>query len=502
VNVAASRIAEWRARPSQMVRELFHVEPDAWQAEVLDCFPETQRIAMVACKGPGKTSTLSWLCWNFLLCYPAPLKILATSITADNLADGLWAEMAKWQARAPLLQQVFEWTATEIRSRETQTKFMSARAWPRSGNPQEQADTLAGFHEDRVMAVLDESGGIPLPVLATAEAVLANVAPGKVAHIVQAGNPTQMDGCLYESAVKHREHWRVFEVTADPDSPLRTPRVSVEWARQQIAMHGRDNPWVLVNVFGKFPPGGFSNLLSPSEVIDAQKRHLRLEDYDWAPKIIGVDVARYGDDATVIFGRQGPVALPPMVMRNASGRDVAGRLAQIWTEWAPDAVFIDDTGGYGAAVIEALEAIGYSPVGVSFAGASDDARYANKRTEMMFRTVEWLRGGGCLPPVPELVRELSEPSYAFKGDRMALEEKAAIKRRLGYSPDHADALALTFAYSVAPKAPRPESSLMAFATARAPAGGAQLREQPESPNSLGEPGKSVTDYDPYARDWR
>ena len=438
-------LKRWRMRPSSMVRELFGVEPDAWQALVLDAFPHQPKIAMQACKGPGKTTVLAWLCWNFLAAYPAPLKILATSITSDNLKDGLWAEMAKWQAKSELLTREFEWLATEIRSRETRTKFMSARAWPRTGNAQEQANTLAGFHEDRVMAVLDESGGIPLPVLATAEAVLANTGPGKIGHIVQAGNPTQMDGCLYESAVKHRAHWHVIEITADPDSPLRTPRVSVEWAREQIAKYGRDNPWVLVNVFGKFPPSSMQTLLSPEDVREAMGRHYTQLQIDHGARILGVDVARFGDDSSVIFPRQSLTAFKPRQLRNANTEQIAGATAFEWREWGAHAAFVDGTGGYGAGVVDQLRSLNYDVHEVQFAGKPLDAKFLNKRAEMWWLMAEWVKGGGALPNIPELVAELSIPTYHFKGDKIAIEDKDQVKERLGNSPDYADALALTFA---------------------------------------------------------
>ena len=97
-----AKLAEWRHSPTKFVSELFDLVPDRWQADVLDAFPHRQRMAMKACKGPGKTAVLAWLAWNFLATRRYP-KIAATSITSDNLADNLWAEMAKWQARSPLL---------------------------------------------------------------------------------------------------------------------------------------------------------------------------------------------------------------------------------------------------------------------------------------------------------------------------------------------------------------------------------------------------------------
>ena len=92
----------WKRDPPRFVRDVFGVTPDPWQDEVLAAFPRNQRLAMKACKGPGKTAVLAWLAWNFLPTNE-DAKIAATSVSADNLADNLWTEMAKWQAKSPLL---------------------------------------------------------------------------------------------------------------------------------------------------------------------------------------------------------------------------------------------------------------------------------------------------------------------------------------------------------------------------------------------------------------
>lgn len=449
-----SAILSWWRDPVKFVRDLFGVEPDLWQADVLRAFPKQPRQAMKACKGPGKTTVLSWLAWNFLTTRPHP-KVVATSITSDNLADGLWTEMAKWRQRAPLLRESFDWQKTRIVSKEyPETWWMSARTWPKSADPGQQADTLAGLHADYLFFILDEAGGIPDAVMAAAEAGLANAGQeGKEAHIAIAGNPTHLEGPLYRACTTEAHMWHVTEITADPDDPKRTPRVTVEWARKQIQKYGRDNPWVLVNVFGKFPPSSLNALLGPDDVRAAMAREPRPQDYMHAARILGIDVAREGDDRSVIFPRQGIVAGRPIVLRNADSLQGAGTVANKWNEWDATAAFVDNSGGFGAGWIDQLRAIGKSPIGIQFAGKPVDPRYVNKRAEMWFLMAEWIKGGGCLPTdLTEIVAELTTPTYFFKGDRFQLEDKDQIKERLGRSPDLADALALTFASPVA--APR------------------------------------------------
>lgn len=449
MKAAADALRRWRKSPATMVRELFRVEPDAWQVDVLESFPKAPRLCMKACKGPGKTAVLAWLAWNFLLTRPHP-KIAATSITGDNLSDGLWTEMANWQRRSPLLTSQFTWTKTRIVANDApETWWMSARTWPRNGDANAQADTLAGLHADYLLFLIDEAGGIPDAVMAAAEAGLANAGRGgtgggKEAHIAMAGNPTHRTGPLYRACTLEAHLWHVTEITSDPDDPKRTPRVSVEWAREQIQKYGKDNPWVLVNVFGRFPPNSLNTLLGPDEVREAMARMAQEHEFSGAARILGVDVGREGDDASVIFPRQGRQAFPPQVLRNASSLHGAGAVARKWQDWQADAVFVDNTGGFGGGWVDQLRALSFQPTPVHFSQAALDARYHNKRAEIWFLLAEWIKQGGCLPNVPELIAELTEPTYSFKDDKLIIEPKDLVKARLGRSPDHADALALTF----------------------------------------------------------
>jgi hypothetical protein len=308
--------------------------------------------------------------------------------------------------------------------------------------------TLAGLHADYILFILDESGGIPDAVMASAEAALSSCIEG---HIVQAGNPTHLEGPLYRACTSERRLWHVTEITADPDDPKRATRVKAEWAREQIEKYGRDNPWVLVNVFGKFPPGSLDSLIGPDECREATTRAWRADDIAGAARILGVDVARFGDDASVIFPRQGLVAFEPLRFRNIDGTQGAGAVARKWADWCADACFVDDTGGFGAAWIDALRRLNRAPIGIAFSGRATNPRYDNKRTEMYFDAVEWIRAGGQLPPGSasnELIAALSQTTYSFRGDRLLLEPKDQVKARLGYSPDDADAFVLTFAQPV------------------------------------------------------
>lgn len=391
------------------------------------------------------TAVLAWLIWHFLDTRAHP-RIVATSVSEENLRGNLWRELAKWQGRSPRLRAEYEWTATRVSRRGHKATWNAeARSWSRSADTTQQADTLAGVHEDHCLFVLDESGSIPQAVMATAEAALAT---GGDTKIVQAGNPTTLDGPLYRACVTDRALWTVVEITGDPDDPARSPRIDLDWARQQIATYGRDNPWVMVNVLGLFPPSSLNALLGPEEVEAAMRRTLPEDAYRWAQSRIGVDVARYGDDRTVLFPRQGLRAFQPVVMRHAKDSAVSTDIATAVLRLHQDAagpIVMDATGGWAAGASDVLKASRVRPVEVQFHAPAGDRKYKNRRAEMWFALAEWVKRGGWLPQMPELIGELTTPTYLFGGDgKFLLEPKEQVKARLGRSPDLADALALTF----------------------------------------------------------
>ena len=457
VKQAEDQFVRWREDPVAFVREAFGVEPDPWQAKVLAEFPKRRRIAMQAAKGPGKTALLAWLIWNFMLNENA--NIAACAIDGNNLKNNLWKELAYWRDKCQWLRDTFAMTAKRIYVPNTpnreyeRTWFCEARTWSKSEDERTQALALAGLHSKYCMAVLDESGGMPDAMMVAAKGVLANVldGDGSRGHIVQAGNPTMLSGPLYRAATKERSLWFVVCISGDPDDPDRSPRISKTWAQEQIQKYGRNDPWVLVNVFGQFPPSSFSALIGPDEIRKAIGRHLVAHQYEGAPKTIGTDVARFGDDVTVIWPRQGLASFEPVVMRQSDSTEIAARIGTMQNEWEADALFVDATGGFGAGVIDGLKRMGYDTLEVQFSGKPIEAKFFNKRAEIIWKLVEWIKAGGALPPgeaSEKLLEELTVTNYVFKSDRIALEEKDQIKVKLGRSPDYSDALACTFAFPV------------------------------------------------------
>lgn len=444
----------WLTNTRAYAYENFQFTPDAWQGEVFDAFddPAVSRIAMSACAGPGKTAAEAICGWKFLDCYydaDNHPKGAAVSITEENLRDNLWSEFAKWLGRSERLSRKFTWTRTQLMHREhPETWFLSARSFAKTASVDMLGKTLSGLHGKYILAIGDEAGAIPPAVGRAAEQALSTKpAFGK---LLIGGNPITLEGWLHEAVVRLAHMWTVVRITGDPDDPRRSPRIDIEWAQRQIDAYGRENPWVMSYILGLFPPSSINALLGPEDVQAAIARTLTADVYAWAQKRLGVDVARFGDDRTVIFPRQGLRAFPPTIMRHARdsavSTDIAAKVASIGFEFGGSPVeLMDATGGWAAGARDVLVASGHKPVNVQFHGPSGNDKYENRRAEMWFGMSEWVKAGGWLPNVPELRAELTTPTYTFsKRGRFLIEPKEHVKERLGRSPDLADALALTF----------------------------------------------------------
>ena len=246
--------------------------------------------------------------------------------------------------------------------------------------------------------------------------------------------------------------WSALRFTVEETNAL--PEEEVE------EMRGSMGPMAFAREFlCDFTASGDDQLISLADVETAAKRVYVEGDIGRAPRVLGVDPARFGDDRSVIVKRQGLQMFDAIVMQEVDNMQLAARVAGEIDVWKPDAVFIDS--GAGAGVIDRLRQLRYSVVEVPFGGkASKPLDFKDRRTEMWWTMREWLIAGGAIPDDVALKTELAAPIYWYDPQgRKVLEPKADIKKRLpgAGSPDIADALALTFA---APVAPRPLAEVL------------------------------------------
>ena len=204
-----------------------------------------------------------------------------------------------------------------------------------------------------------------------------------------------------------------------------------------------------------FSAQGDDQLIALADTEDAAKRIYQSDHVRLFPIILGIDPARFGDDRSVVFRRQGKQAFKPVVYRGIDNMELASRVANLIEEHKPDAVFCD--AGAGSGVIDRLRQLSYDVIEIPFGGkAMKPDQYINRRTEMWWLMKQWIEEGGAIPNDVALKQELATPIYWYDNvGRRVLEGKDQIKKRLqgAGSPDLADALALTFALPVAKKVP-------------------------------------------------
>jgi hypothetical protein len=461
------KLTEWRNDPVAFVREVLRGEPDAWQERVLRAAAVKTRLAMSCSKGPGKTTTDVWLALWYAATRPHA-RIAVTSGSEKQLFDTLWPELAKWFARSFLIGSWFDLGKTRLSHKQApDTWWCSARSWSRSAEEHAAGDSLAGLHEKYAMIVLDEAAQMPESLLVTAEAVQST---GSETRLVVSGNPISTSGALYRAAVTDKAHWHVTHVSGERAELLQTDGMTEAGDRigistlgvglptvvragaslTMIARYGRESPFVQVAVLGQFPTNALHTLLGREEIQVAMSRVHPDGVTQGMAIVLGVDVARYGLDATVFCLREGLRLIEIQIHRGLNNMETADRVCRLIDGRQVDETFID--AGAGSGVIDRCRQMGYSVQEVPFAASPRDRRFTNKRAEMFWDMAEWIRTSGSLRGAStDLLEELAAFSYAYKRDRMQVIDKEELRASLGRSPDQADALALTFAWPVLPR---------------------------------------------------
>ena len=272
---------------------------------------------------------------------------------------------------------------------------------------------------------------------------LAADSQGRKGWFLAIGTPAGMDSFheMYQNAVTSDDWYAGMYRADETDLPWLTED-ELEQSKNIMSDAQYRQEWLC-----DFTASADNTLITIDMVSAAAKRHHHEVDLKGLPKVMGIDVARFGADRSCIIKRHGLKAFDMMVLKDVDNMHLASVIAQEINEWRPDAVFVD--GGRGEGVIDRLRQIGHAVIEVQFGSRPTNPRYTNKRTEIWDKMAIWLREGGEVPNDPDLKSDLCTPTYSFDAaNRMKLESKDKITERGMKSPDLADALACTFAMDV------------------------------------------------------
>lgn len=410
--------------------------------------PLIYKCAVASGRGIGKSAFVAWITLWFMSCVPGGSTII-TANTDSQLTSKTFGELGKWLTLA--INGYFfdrtqkkitptEWYSAQLRNilKIDHGKYYCDGVLWNADNP----DAFAGEHSSiGMLLIFDESSGIPEPIWNVSDGFFTDLTLYRFWFTFS--NPRKNTGAFFDCFHKHRQFWNTRQIDARYVEGLDKATYD-----EIIAKHGEDSDVARVEVKGQFPSQGDRQFISRQIVLDAQERELERYD-DHAALVMGCDPARFGDDCTVIRFRRGRDArsIPSIEMKGADNMKVANACADLIDKFKPDGVFID--AGAGAGIIDRLKERGYKVFEVGFGTESKDPQYADHRTELWGKMRDWLPGA-MIDKNQRLVDDLTGPEYEFQGreDKIKLESKEKIKKRMA-SPDHADALALTFHLTLA-----------------------------------------------------
>jgi len=446
------RIPIYRKNPVLFAQEVLLFEPDPWQKEALMDLAGSPKVSIKSGQGVGKTGIEAVALLWFLTCFPYP-RVVATAPTKQQLHDVLWSEVSKWQERAPLLQEILKWTKTYI--------YMVGheKRWFATARTATKPENMQGFHEDNMLFIIDEASGVADPIM---EAILGTLSGGNN-KLLMCGNPTRTSGTFYDAFYSSRWMYKCHTVSSED-----SPRTNKDNIKALVDRFGYDSNVVRVRVRGLFPKQEDDVFIALQLLEAAIELEIDLgeESEEYTPDRIdiGVDVARFGDDNTVIVRKIDKV-IPELLVRH--GQDTmktAGDIVRMYRgllEKYPKYdnyiyVKIDDTGVGGGVSDRLKELQGDSEeklekmvvVPVNFAKKAPktkSARYYDDIVTWMWANVRDLLENKevKLPDDSILVGEFSTRKYNFQSNgKQRLESKDELKKRGLTSPDRADAVAL------------------------------------------------------------
>jgi len=433
--------------------------PQEWQRQLLEDVGEQVRLrgfdgvkavepllySTASGHGIGKSAIVAWIIRWIMDTRPFA-KGVVTANTGPQLQTKTWAELAKWH-NLGITKHWFELTSGKGSMSYYHRDYREQWRCDAQTSREENSEAFAGLHaaNSTPFYIFDEASGIPDKIYEVREGGLTDGEP----MVFDFGNPTRNSGRFFQNMQgRFRERYRRRKIDSR-DVEQTNKELFKQWADD----YGEDSDFFKVRVKGEFPDAGSLQLIPLSYFDDNVDRDVFVGPSD--PLIMGVDVARFGDDKSVIWLRQGRDAESQndwehQIFNQLDTMQLASRIAEIASEKQPDAIFIDG-GGVGGGVIDRCRQLGLEVIEINFGAKATQHGMANMRAQMWVNMKEALKIGVRLPDMEDLRTDVTGVEYGYNmANNIQLETKEQMKKRGMASPDLADALALTYALPVYP----------------------------------------------------
>lgn len=443
---AKQLVRRWRGDPTTFAKQALGVKK-IWsrQRDILTAVAEHDRVAVRSGHKVSKSTSAAIIALWWIAVW-ADGRVVMTSSGGRQVKDIIWREVRRLyrEAPVPLGGKMSLDPATGL-------KMVDGREIV--GFSTKEPEKIAGYSGPHMLFIIDEASGVPEEIF---EALEGNRAADGT-KIVMFSNPTQTSGTFYDAFHTKKRFWYGIHISSE-ESPNVTGEMRIPglagpaWIAEKVEEWKRGSSIFAVRVLGEFPSQGTNTVITLHLVSlatnnhDATKAQGRLK--------IGVDVARFGDDDSVIRGVRGHVALRAVTIKGAEVTEVAGAVLNYVRENRTDASEIPlvkvDVIGVGAGVADILresDEVEVADINVSESATATDGEgkptYSKLRDQLWFGCADWLTEGGTYEPDDHLDQELVAPIYTFDSQgRRKVSGKDEIKKIIGRSPDQADALCL------------------------------------------------------------
>ena len=434
----------WAADHVLGLESLFSVNLTEQQKELVRLSDDqSARVAVSSCTGSGKTAILSMLTFLYLMVLP-DCRILITSPSYNQLVRVFYSELTKWHKKMPQqFQEFFNITREKVEYTNAK-KFLQFASLVTSSV--ENSESLQGGHADNYVIFGDEASGISEDAF---DILVGTLSTGKGGRFILVSNPVRSSGRFYEIFNRDLGSWKKLYFSA-----FDSPNVNPDWIEEMRETYGEDSDLYRMRVQGRFPRVGVAQFISAESVDDAVRNILSPNSYMHFPKVMGVDIARFGDDSTVFTVRQGPKLLDFRVFKGLDTMEVASKVAEYQAMHGCAKIFIDSI-GIGAGTFDRCRQLGLPVQEVIVSNKSTEPNiYCNLRSQVWGKMRDWLNNGADLPTSSRdkdtnLASQLTSMEYAYNGKmQVQLMSKKDLKKSGHPSPDIADSLSLTFADTV------------------------------------------------------
>ena len=457
----------FRANPNKFAKHVLGVEPWGKQRDILSAIAHNRKVAVRSCNGAGKTFTAAVAVLWWLMSYDNAI-VITTAPSERQVKELLWRE----------IRQLYMPRRDTIGGKLTRTRLDFASNRYAYGFSTNTEDRFQGFHSGNILVIVDEASGVDEFIYYAISGILTT----QNAKLLLIGNPHGLAGTFYDAFHKNRKGYHtvhisafdtpafteagitanniadmeypdpVDEETADNEQPHPTPHKiplglsTPLWALSTFNEYGPQSSVFQTRVLGDFPSQANDTLIALRDIESAVKRPHVVQPDD--KPIVGLDIARFGDDKTVIIVREGIRVLHIEELRKSDLVNTTGRVITVADEFKVRHVMIDEV-GIGAGVLDTLKQDKkFITTGINGGSRSDDPnKYGNLRAQIFDGLRQRFADGQIsIPNDPELISQLASLTYRYNArGQLLLESKEIIKGHGRQSPDKADALAYAFA---------------------------------------------------------